>query len=87
MTHAQLIELVEVELSDDEEMVELFKQWKAEEVEDLKADLIRYAAKRIRRIENQKRLIERWTGIKVGVRLPRRIVKAPERLYEAALES
>ncbi len=77
LTHDQLCNLVEIELSPEEEWTELYREWKQQELKDLWLEVKRIEHSYLRRLSNRRNYVEQSLGIRLNVRVPKSVVRPP----------
>lgn len=81
-SHEQLCNLVDIEPAPEETWSDLYREWKKGELEDIWLELKRLEEKRLRKLHNQREHIERLLGIRLNVRIPRKLVDPPTSVVE-----
>lgn len=79
--HTDLCKLVEPEPDPQEEWSQLYREWKQAELDDLWCDIKRLEAARLRRLKQRKEQVESTLGIRLNVRVPRKLVDPPTRVF------
>ncbi len=81
-THEQIVDLAEVEPTDQEEWSDIYREWKKLELQDLWIEIKQIEEQRLRKMHKQRDEIEKLLGKRLNVRLPRNLVEVPNQVAE-----